>query len=128
LQIFCNNGKPANFYIQSHGLNAGRPLRQPIRNCYAVITDCPDAFEIVYCLYQSKVFEQHIIGSVIPFIRVRTVFALVNEAIQLNFSKQNLKLINNIDRHLANNQDTRKQLKLLIFSVARQAYKEAQDN
>ena len=58
------------FYIQSKGNNAGRPLRHPKANCWIVETDIILAYEICTVLWVSKIYEIHIIGSVIPFIRM----------------------------------------------------------
>jgi hypothetical protein len=71
--IFTHNSekpKKATFYIQSKGLHSGRPLKNPIPNCFAVITEESQLFELVYSLYISKKFERLFIGSVIPFIRI----------------------------------------------------------
>lgn len=60
------------FFIQSHGLHAGRPLRDPIPNCFTVILENDQlvhtAFYTCKMLYQSRSFERIIRGSVIPFI------------------------------------------------------------
>ena len=36
LQIKTYSGQEADFYIQAKGLNAGRPLKNPKANCFAV--------------------------------------------------------------------------------------------
>jgi hypothetical protein len=56
------------FYIQSHGLNAGRPLKNPIPNSWEVQTETANAFEICFVIFNSKILELYIRGSVIPFI------------------------------------------------------------
>lgn len=58
------------FFIQSHGFNAGRPLKKPIRNCWEVRTDRRADFEILYIVYESKILMPFIGGSVIPFLRL----------------------------------------------------------
>lgn len=68
-----NPEKPVNnksFFIQSHGYNAGKPLRKPIPNSWEVRTDINYAYEVCYILYQSKELKYNIIGSVIPFLRL----------------------------------------------------------
>lgn len=62
--------KKATFYIQSKGNHAGRPLRKPIPNCFGVMTEETQLFELVYSLYISKKFESLLLGSVIPFLRI----------------------------------------------------------
>lgn len=59
------------FYIQSHGLHAGRPLKKPIPNSWEVQTDIKNAFEICFMLYTSKTLNIYIRGSVIPFLSLR---------------------------------------------------------
>lgn len=61
---------PNQFYIQSKGANAGRPLREPKTNCWTVHTNIPLAYELCTVLWVSKIYDVHIIGSVIPFIRM----------------------------------------------------------
>ena len=56
------------FYIQSHGFNAGRPLKKPIPNSWEKQTETPNAFEICFVVFNSKMLEIYIRGSVIPFI------------------------------------------------------------
>ena len=58
------------FFIQSHGYNAGRPLKNPIRNCWEVRTERSADFEILYIIFESKILIPFIGGSVIPFIRL----------------------------------------------------------
>jgi hypothetical protein len=78
--IFTHNSekpKKATFNIQSKGLHSGRPLKNPIPNCFAVITEESQLFELVYSLYISKKFERLLIGSVIPFIRIAEAQILI---------------------------------------------------
>lgn len=56
------------FFIQSHGLHAGRPLRKPIPNSWQLDTKTKYAFEICYMIYNSKFLKNYIRGSVIPFL------------------------------------------------------------
>ena len=59
-----------NFFIQSKSANAGRPLREPKANCWIVETNIPLAYEICTVLWVSKILDVHIIGSVVPFMRM----------------------------------------------------------
>jgi len=79
----------ADFYIQSKGLHAGRPLKEPIANCFAVTSENKTLFELVYALYIAKEFEYFIIGSVIPFIRIGDVESLIKD----NAPKANIKIL-----------------------------------
>ncbi len=56
------------FYIQSHGLNAGKPLKVPIPNSWEIDTDNENAFEICFVVFNSKILNIHLRGSVIPFL------------------------------------------------------------
>ncbi|MES2487125.1 MAG: hypothetical protein V4581_14405 [Bacteroidota bacterium] len=62
--------KPNIFYIQSKGLNAGRPLREPKRNSWVIETDFVYAYEICSVLHIAKKYEHQFCGSVIPFLRI----------------------------------------------------------
>lgn len=100
----------ADFYIQSKGLHAGRPLKQPIANCFAVCTNESNLFELVYALYVAKAFDFYIIGSVVPFIRIGEVERLIKEYLP----KANVKILlalEKIDDLVLN---TQKKLKLTI--------------
>lgn len=77
MKIKVYNGKiePAKeketvFYIQSKGNNAGRPLKQPIPNCWEFRTHRSTDFEILCILFESKILSVFLIGSVIPFLRL----------------------------------------------------------
>lgn len=59
------------FYIQSHGYNAGRPLKTPIPNCWEVRTQRTSDYEILYIVFESKILDSFFRGSVIPFISLR---------------------------------------------------------
>ena len=59
-----------NFYIQSKGNNAGRPLRTPKPNCWAVETNIKNAYELCSVLWMSKIYKNLIKGSVVPFLTI----------------------------------------------------------
>ena len=56
------------FYIQSHGYNAGRPLKKPIPNSWEIETKTNNAFEICFVVFNSKILQNYLRGSVIPFL------------------------------------------------------------
>lgn len=62
------------FFIQSKGLHSGRPLENPIPNCFVFQTETEEEkefyFWLSFGLWQSKAFRPFLIGSVIPFIRI----------------------------------------------------------
>ena len=67
----------ADFYVQSKGDNAGRPLKEPSTNCFAVFTDhsrlLPEYFYyMVMAAWQQGVFRPYLLGSVIPFLSIES--------------------------------------------------------
>lgn len=110
-----NGEHKADFYIQSHGNHAGRPLREPIPNCFSVWCDQEHAFEIVYCLYSAKVFEFYIIGSVIPFIRLYEIRTLLNQHFSKSFCSKKLHAVRAADQ-------LEKQLKLQLEKIKQLKY------
>lgn len=76
------------FYIQCKGNNSGRPLKKPIPNCWEVRTNRSVDFEIMYIVFESKILQTFIIGSVIPYIRLedykKIIFPILENAIQEN--------------------------------------------
>jgi hypothetical protein len=65
----------ADFYVQSKGSDAGKPLKEPSANCFAVITDnsrlLPDYFYyMVLAAWQQGTFRPYLRGSVIPFLTI----------------------------------------------------------
>ena len=94
--------KKATFYIQAKGLHAGRPLKNPIRNCFAVQTDEKHAFESVYVGWVSRQFEPYIGGSVIPFIKIGDVKNQVRSLIALKIPPVEISLITRIDSQIEN--------------------------
>lgn len=69
LTLHAYTGQVAPLYIQSRGNHSGRPLREPIANCFAVHTDHPHAFAVAFAAYESGAYRHRIIGTCIPFLR-----------------------------------------------------------
>jgi len=74
------------FFIQSKGNNSGKPLDQPIANCYLVITETKEErdfyYWLCYGLWQAKKFQPVLCGSVVSFIRIHDLKAILSEAEQ----------------------------------------------
>ncbi|MGB5026491.1 MAG: hypothetical protein WBO44_14135 [Saprospiraceae bacterium] len=76
-QTFC-------FYILCKGKHSGRPLNKPIPNCYIII--CNDRqqqdyfYWLCFGLFHTRVFENDLIGSVIPFLRIGDFKKRLNNA------------------------------------------------
>ena len=81
--IFSSNA----IFILSKGLNAGKPLAKPCRNCFAVEfrvgEDAIRFKSLCQILLQSQVFSQYLKGSVIPFISIRDFRSIVSRYAEL---------------------------------------------
>ena len=89
MQIKVYNGKTEPpkiketvFYIQCKGNNAGRPLKEPIPNCWEVRTQRSTDFEILCILFESKILSVFLIGSVIPFLRLGDYKKIINPLLE----------------------------------------------
>lgn len=103
----------ASFYVQSRGLYAGRPLSQPIPNCWAVYTDLPYLQQIAYSIYKSCLLDPMRIGSVIPFIRLREYRSVLLKAADLHetYDPKSLEVLALIDEKI---DLLRQQMKALV--------------
>ena len=72
------------FFVLNKGLNSGKPLDVPCPNCY--VCECTSEedkealYWICFALWQSQQFQQHLIGSVILYIRKKEFYNLVRDA------------------------------------------------
>ena len=61
-------------FILNKGMNSGKPQKEPFTNSFVIIfqneEDCESLFFIAYSLWQTKFWHQHLVGSVIPFLRL----------------------------------------------------------
>lgn len=110
------------FYIQSHGLHAGRPLKEPIPNSWEMDTETQNAFEICFMVYNSKILNNYIRGSVIPFLSLHEYRKIIKPLFSnpVQFEKMTLKKLKTLqllDAALQKQEETRKyytQLKTVI--------------
>ena len=62
-------------FILNKGMNSGKPQNEPFTNSFVVIfqkeEDCESIFFVAYSLWQTKYWHQHLVGSVIPFLRLQ---------------------------------------------------------
>jgi len=120
-----NSEKPIKentFFIQSHGLHAGKPLKKPIPNSWQIETNTINAFEICYMVYNSKFLKNYIRGSVVPFLSleeykkiIKPIFANPiqnNELIQKKL--KSLQLLDNAIEIELKKQQYYKELKICI--------------
>ena len=62
-------------FLLNKGLNSGKPQKEPFTNSFVVIfdleQDCENLYFVAYSLWQTKFWHQHLVGSVIPFLRLK---------------------------------------------------------
>jgi hypothetical protein len=55
-------------------MNSGKPDNEPFTNSFVILfekkEDCENVFWIAYSLWKSKFWHQHLVGSVISFLRI----------------------------------------------------------
>ncbi|WP_291096916.1 MULTISPECIES: DUF6943 family protein [unclassified Flavobacterium] len=62
-------------FILNKGMNSGKPQKEPFTNSFVII--CPDKKDtetvcwLAYSLWKSNFWHQFLIGSVIPFLRIK---------------------------------------------------------
>ena len=61
-------------FLLNKGLNSGKPQKEAFTNSFVAIfekeEDCESIFFVAYSLWQTKFWHQHLVGSVIPFLRL----------------------------------------------------------
>lgn len=71
------------FFLLSKGNNAGKPLDSPCPNCFVVISKCPNEkhrlYWLCFGLWQCGYFQPHLVGSVIPFLRLPELKTILHE-------------------------------------------------
>ncbi len=75
------------FFIQSKGFHSGKPLKEPYPNCFVCLCDnetsLVELYWLLYILWQGRKFHEVLVGSVIPFIRIKDL----QEMIELSLDK-----------------------------------------
>ena len=75
---------PFAFFILNKGMNSGKPMEHPCPNCFtfnaADQAEKDHFYWICFGLWQSRSFHQHLIGSVIPFIRLHELNQVISQA------------------------------------------------
>jgi len=75
---------PFAFFILNKGMNSGKPMEHPCPNCFTFNAKSQEEkdhyFWLCFGLWQSSSFHQHLIGSVIPFIRLHELSQVINQA------------------------------------------------
>jgi hypothetical protein len=107
------------FFILSKGNNAGKPLDIPCPNCFVVITKDQEEREGLYWLcfglWQSEYFHPHLVGSVIPFLRLPELKSIIKNARDKVEQRKEVyqKAIDILNKLLACQQNLVKQIELI---------------
>lgn len=135
MQIKTYNGASAEpqksetvFYIQSHGFNAGRPLKNPIPNCWEVRTQRSADFEILYIVFESKILKPFFRGSVIPFIALseyrNIIFPILKNAIHENkIINEHYLQIRKIEQHQEQQEKIKTLMQQMKISLSKECFK-----
>ena len=61
-------------FLLNKGMNSGKPQKEPFTNSFVVIfdleQDCENLYFVAYSLWKTKFWHPHLVGSVIPFLRL----------------------------------------------------------
>jgi hypothetical protein len=107
------------FFILSKGNNAGRPMDNPCPNCFVVISKCPQEKQLLYWLcfglWQCGYFRNHLIGSVIPFLRLPELKCMIRETRMKIETRPALyeKTVDSLNKLLVLQKQLNEQLKLV---------------
>jgi hypothetical protein len=82
-------------FILNKGMNSGKPQKEPFTNSYVIIFSSDEDAEMIYwlaySLWQMKFWHQHLIGSVIPFVRIKNF--------KTEFDQKVNKMLNDFQQH-----------------------------
>lgn len=102
-------------FILNKGLNSGKPQQEPFTNSFVIIfekqEDAENIYFVAYSLWKSKFWHQFLIGSVIPFLRIKDIEKEFYKRVQLVYNefedhKKNiaaLKLLEEQENHFIKN-------------------------
>ena len=91
-QIARFNGRnPGQFYIQSHGPKAGRPMQQPSAQCFTVYTSQPHAYDVAACLYEADAYAHT--GTAFPALTADSLTRILGEGLSLSFCPDALQTL-----------------------------------
>jgi hypothetical protein len=94
------------FFALSHGINSGKPAREPWRNSFLIqcnsFEECEYWYWLCWGLHKSKRFERELTGSVIEFIRLsdfKKVLNNANSAVNKSKLQSIITTMRQIDEH-----------------------------
>ncbi|NOT73393.1 MAG: hypothetical protein HOP08_00595 [Cyclobacteriaceae bacterium] len=120
------------FFILCKGENAGKPMTTPCPNCFVAEfeneVEKDHAYWVCFGLWQGKIFHRSLVGSVIPFLRVKETKDILINAIARHdcqspeFRRTIFKLrqINALEENILRQASLLKQAKI---SIGRLLYK-----
>jgi hypothetical protein len=86
------------FYILNKGLNSGKPLNEPCPNCFVIIfqsaVEKDSYYWLAYSLWKARHWEQFLVGSVIPFLRINDF--------KIDYITKTSKMLEQHEEHLKN--------------------------
>lgn len=104
------------FFILNKGNNAGKPLPEYCANCYVFLADSIEDKEFHYFiflgLWELQFFRPHLIGSVIPYIRLDDLITVVEES--LNSVKTAERTYDDLQNALNQIEETKSRLQTKI--------------
>ena len=72
-------------FILNKGMNSGKPQKEPFTNSFVIHfsnnEDAETVFWLAYSLWKAKFWHQYLIGSVIPFIRIKDLKKELNHKV-----------------------------------------------
>jgi hypothetical protein len=78
-------------FILNKGLNSGKPQLEPFTNTFVIIfekqEDAENIYFVAYSLWKSKFWHQFLIGSVIPFLRIKDIEKEFYKRVQLVYNE-----------------------------------------
>ncbi|TKC00164.1 DUF6943 family protein [Pedobacter cryophilus] len=125
-QIGKTYAKP-HFFILNKGLNSGKPLKTSCPNCFVLIsndeTEMDLNYWLVYGLWRAKSFHPYLKGSVIYFITINDLKAVVTKAKITTMSNSpmfeesvnTLKKLEDIEERYLNNLKLIQEAKRAVF-------------
>ena len=61
-------------FLLNKGMNSGKPQKEPFTNSFVIIFENEEDFDTInltaYALWKTKFWHQHLVGSVISFLRL----------------------------------------------------------
>jgi len=119
MKLKTYNGQEASFYIQCKGLHSGRPMKDPIPNCFAVFSNDKNDYALCYSIWKAKLYEPYIWGSVIPFIRITHARNIINNAMKNSYDVNKLESVMDIDELISIEEKKLAKLKVLQEVIAK---------